>query len=309
MAKRKQSEQGNKSYTFIAAIAAIAGIAVLAILVAVTIYFVAQSGHDEQDNVLANVEKIPIVNESEASEADETDSNYMGTTEYPWDSGDEDDMSDEDSEEPEEPEPLPTKVAYLTFDDGPARSITPGVLDVLAEEGIVATFFILPRDEVDDIFMRIIDEGHEIANHSYSHNYNRLYSGGIEAFTNDILRAHDFILDNFGYTMSIFRFPGGSMSWRADTVAARIEVLEELGYRHFDWHVDSGDASGDPDKSAPALTRRVLTGTNDIDHVIILMHDHRWRESTLEALPDIIRGLREQGYSFDIMRNFPGEAP
>jgi len=215
---------------------------------------------------------------------------------------DEDDASDDDNQLDDDS----IGVAYLTFDDGPSRAVTEGILDVLAEENIKATFFVLPREGVEDIFLRIINEGHELANHSYSHNFNRLYSRGVDAFVEDVLRAHDFILDNFGYEMSLFRFPGGSMSWRRETIAARREALDNIGYIDFDWHIDSGDAApSGVDTSAGTLTRNILNHTGGREHVIVLMHDYRWRQSTLEALPAVIDGLREQGYRFDIMGNFP----
>ena len=155
--------------------------------------------------------------------------------------------------------------------------------------------------------MRIIDEGHQIGNHSYSHNFRRLYSSGIDSFKNDLIRAHEHLIENYGYTSNIYRFPGGSMSWRNDTIKARIELLDEHGYTFYDWHIDSGDAnSAYADKGSQALAGNVLNNTNDRDHVIILLHDFRWRQSTLEALPIIIDGLRDQGYKFDIISNYPG---
>jgi len=216
-------------------------------------------------------------------------------------------------EEPEEPEVEITGVVYLTFDDGPSRSVTPGILELLAEEEIKATFFVIYRIEVEDIYQQIADEGHELANHSHDHNYNRLYSRGVDAFKEDILKAHNFVLDNFGYEMKVFRFPGGSMSWNRDGIAERREILDELGYIDFDWHVDSRDAApSGVDTSAETLTRNVLDNINGteidgIEHVIILMHDYRWRQSTLEALPAIIFALREQGYIFDMLKNYPSD--
>jgi len=257
--------------------------------------------------------------ETAASELEriENDRNELLQNQPPDDSADNPDDSvsdlsdDEDDEpEPDEPEDEYFGVAYLTFDDGPSRAVTAGILDLLAEEEIKATFFVIYRTDVEDLYQRIIDEGHEIANHSYSHNYNRLYSRGVDAFKEDILRAHDFVLDNFGFEMSVFRFPGGSASWRRDGIAARREVLAELGYVDFDWHIDSNDAApSGVDTSAATLTRNVL-GHKDVgsrEHLIILMHDYKWRQTTLEALPAIISGLREQGYRFDIMSNYPLE--
>ena len=216
-------------------------------------------------------------------------------------------FTDEPEEEPEEePEISHTGVAYLTFDDGPSRAVTPGILDLLEEEGIPATFFVLPRNDTDDLFMRIIDEGHEIGNHSFSHDYTALYKKDVATFRNDVIRARNYIYDNFGYTTKSFRFPGGSMTWTREVLRPRIDVLRDLGYKHFDWQIDSGDAYAlQRDKSAEALTENVLGHTRGREHIIILMHDNNSRATSLEALPMIIEGLREQGYTFDILRNYP----
>jgi len=198
------------------------------------------------------------------------------------------------------------KVAYLTFDDGPSKEITPGILDLLSKEGIKATFFVLPRNGVDDIYLRIIEEGHEIGNHSYSHNYTALYNRSDEDFREDIIQSREFISTNFDYNMTAFRFPGGSMSWKKDVIETRVGIIEELGYKYFDWHIDSGDAHPrQADKSAETLASNVLDNTNGIEHVIVLMHDSSNKDTSLEALPAIIRGLREQGYIFDLIRNYP----
>jgi len=222
---------------------------------------------------------------------------------------------DEDSEaDPEEeavvpPEPEFTKIAYLTIDDGPSRAITPGILDLLKAEGITATFFVLPQRDVNDLYERMIEEGHEIGNHSYSHNYSRLYqSDNLDAFGADVTKAHDWVLEEFGYEMTSFRFPGGSMGRGASVIAQRRAFLDEIGYRYFNWHIDSGDARADiPDKRASTLTGNVLRNTRDRDHLIILFHDTWDKRSTLEALPAVIAGLREQGYAFDILKNYPSD--
>jgi peptidoglycan/xylan/chitin deacetylase (PgdA/CDA1 family) len=197
------------------------------------------------------------------------------------------------------------KIAYITIDDGPSRTITPLILDILKEERVKATFFVLPHEDVDDIYRRIIDEGHEIGNHSSSHNYSIIYSRGIDAFKDDVLATHNFLLENFGYTAVSFRFPGGAGGRKAGIIDERRDALAELGYRAFDWNIDTGDAyAKQKDKSAAALTRNVLNNTNGRDRVIILMHDTASKKTTVEALPMIIAGLREQGYTFDILRNY-----
>ena len=202
--------------------------------------------------------------------------------------------------------PSPDKVAYITIDDGPSREVTPGILDLLKQEGIKATFFVLPHSGVSDIYRRIIDEGHEMGNHSYSHVYSKLYNAkDIDAFKDDALLAREFIFENFGYLTTSYRFPGGAMSWKKSIIEPRREFLDELGYKDFDWNVETGDSSTKyKDKSAEALAARVLDNTRNRDKLIVLMHDTKSKATTLEALPIIITGLRAQGYTFDVLQNY-----
>jgi len=195
------------------------------------------------------------------------------------------------------------KIAYLTFDDGPSRGITCAILDILRDENIIATFFILPTEDNDDIFQRILDEGHELANHSYTHIYSTLYESNLSSFRNDVSRAGTFISERFGYTMTGFRFPGGSMQVSGNALTTRIDTIRELGYRHYDWHVDPQDWRRN--KSAADITKDVLDYTSGREHVIILLHDYVYSHNTVEALPGIIAGLRNQGYDFDMVKNFP----
>ena len=197
-------------------------------------------------------------------------------------------------------------VAYLTFDDGPSHTVTSGILDILKDEEIKATFFVLPREGADDLFRRIIDEGHEMGNHTYSHDYDALFRGSVGAFREDVVKAQNFVESNFGYTTTSFRFPAGTMTWSRDIRNPRIEVINNLGYKYYDWHIDSGDAHAlQTDKAAETIASNVLEETRGREHVIILLHDYSTRATTLEALPMIIDGLRRQGYEFDIISNYP----
>jgi len=209
-------------------------------------------------------------------------------------------------EPPAEPEEEPVieiiGVAYLTFDDGPSRTVTPGILDILADEGVTATFFAMPYTGADDIFQRIINEGHEIGNHSYSHDYPKIYQGSVSTFREDVLRARRFFEENYGYSSTSFRFPGGSHDQNASVRNPRIDAIRELGYRYFDWDIDTNDWR--QGISADDVIGEVLNNTNGKEHIIILMHDSYG--TAMEALPGIIEGLRELGYEFDILKNHPG---
>ena len=95
------------------------------------------------------------------------------------------------------------------------------------------------------------------------------------------------------------------MGRKASIIEPRRELLSELGYRDFDWNVITGDADpNQKDKSAVALTNKVLQNTRGRDKLIVLMHDINGKKTTLEALPFIIAGLREQNYTFDVLMNY-----
>ena len=194
-----------------------------------------------------------------------------------------------------------TGTAYLTFDDGPHKTISPAILDILLDEEIKATFFMLPYTGADDIFQRVIDEGHEIGNHSFSHDYDKLYKGSLGAFREDVIKARRFVEERFAYSSTSFRFPGGAMNQTREIRNPRIDAINELDYRHFDWDIDTDDWRRGT--TPEDIVKTIMENTNKKEHVIILMHDTY--ERTLQALPEVISGLKSQGYTFDVLRNHP----
>lgn len=201
------------------------------------------------------------------------------------------------------------KTAYITIDDGPSRNNTPRNLDTLNKYGIKATFFVLPKDHMDDLYKRIIDEGHLIGNHSYSHDYNYLFAS-TENFKKDVIEARDFIYNRFQYTSTVFRFPGGSMGHENSTIKDRTDILAGLGYKYFDWDVSTNDTDPnlkkyvDEEYIVNLLANNVIKGTQNRKKLIILMHDLSDKTYTAKALPKIIEGLQKQGYVFDVLTNY-----
>ncbi len=189
-------------------------------------------------------------------------------------------------------------IAYLTFDDGPSDN-TLKLLDVLDKYNVKATFFVVYKEGYDDVYREITKRGHVLANHTYSHDYKTIYASP-DAFINNILTLDKKLEEITGVPPSkILRFPGGSNTGFV-TKANSIEIkskLTELGYTFFDWNVDSTDASA-PTQPKDAVLTGVLNGTDLVNTANILMHDTDMKYTTLEALPEIIEGLKSRGYRF-----------
>lgn len=189
------------------------------------------------------------------------------------------------------------KEVFLTFDDGPSSEITEKVLDVLKEEGVKATFFVIGKnvDVYPEILKRIHDEGHGIGIHTYSHDYNQIYSSP-DALQKDIEACLQSIRNVLGEDFStiLYRFPGGSFRKNKEIF---IERVESLGYIYFDWNVLNGDAEGN-NLSEDYLIKRFNQTSRGYNKIISLMHDTNSKGNTVSTLPRIIKQLRVEGYEF-----------
>lgn len=195
------------------------------------------------------------------------------------------------------------KTVYLTFDDGPSKSVTPLILDLLKKENIPATFFVLgSRVELNpSIVKREYEEGHFIANHGYSHIYSNIYSSK-EMVLEEYNKTKDAIQKAIGlsYDGHLFRFPGGSTGGKYHNLKKEAKTfLEENAICHIDWNSLNGDAAGA--KTKEALLENVKTSAGEKNTIIILMHDAGDKILTYEVLPEVISYFREKGYTF---RNF-----
>lgn len=192
----------------------------------------------------------------------------------------------------------PNKTAYLTFDDGPSGN-TDIILQTLQEENVKATFFVVGTDNADNLarMRRIVQEGHTIGMHSYSHSYKKIYAS-VEAFLKDMYQVFNLIKDTTGVTPTCFRFPGGSINSYNKAVYKDIKAeMIRRGFVPYDWNVSSGDAS--TTKYTPEqLTGHVLNGIGSKSRIIVLMHDSSSKENTAQAVRQIIIGIREKGFIF-----------
>ena len=143
------------------------------------------------------------------------------------------------------------KIAYLTFDDGPSEKITPQVLDILKNEEVKATFFLLgSRVELyPDLVKREFEEGHYIANHGYSHVYTSIYSSA-QAVLDEYNKTEEKIKEALQipeYSSHLFRFPGGSEGGKYKKVKNDAKgVLESNNIAFINWNCLTNDSVGKP---------------------------------------------------------------
>ncbi|TBL71184.1 polysaccharide deacetylase family protein [Paenibacillus thalictri] len=199
------------------------------------------------------------------------------------------------------------KTAFLTFDDGPSGS-TPAILDILKQYGVKATFFVNGSNSAEGkaMYKKIVEDGHKLGNHTFSHNYNQIY-GSVEAFEDDLKKLDDLLFETVGFHTDIIRFPGGSnnhLSWKAGGRNVMKKITREMvsqGYQYFDWNVSSTDAAA-PVQDRQAIIDSVMENSRGKSRIIVLMHDNTRKKTTVEALPTVIEKLSRDGYSFDVLQ-------
>lgn len=185
------------------------------------------------------------------------------------------------------------KTVYLTFDDGPSQ-LTDQVLEILKDEGIKGTFFVLGEQakRSPEVIRRIADGGHALGNHTYNHEYDVLYDS-FGHFWKQIKATEEVLREITGARPQLARAPGGTYGHFDETY---FKLLEQGGYKVFDWNVDSGDSKR---KGVPAaeIVSNVVSAKQQ-DQVVVLMHDGAGHKETVKALPQIIKFYKKQGYEF-----------
>ena len=198
------------------------------------------------------------------------------------------------------------KVAYLTFDDGPNKLITPKILDILKDEDIKATFFVIGKyvESYPEIVKRAYDEGHYIANHTYSHNNKILYKTE-QNFITEIKKTDEVIgkaISKKDYCSYIFRFPNGYMSSQNKAKKKRaVELLSKMNYTYIDWNCLNNDSM--KKYTEKQLLDNLKKSSKNKKTLIILMHDTKDVSNSSLVLKESIHYLKEQGYKFENFYN------
>ena len=203
-----------------------------------------------------------------------------------------DDMNQKKIEEDLPAEGL--KKVYLTFDDGPSI-YTKEILDILKRYNVKATFFVtgMNSPQYDEYYQAIIEDGHAMGIHTYSHEYGDIYES-LEAFQADFHKMQDYLYKQTGQQVRLYRFPGGSAN-TAVSAEVRSEIfqwLEEEGIEYYDWNVSSGDAEKTV-LSPETMAQNCIEGVKNCNTAIVLLHDASGKKGTIEALPLIIEGINQ----------------
>jgi peptidoglycan-N-acetylglucosamine deacetylase len=196
--------------------------------------------------------------------------------------------------------PAVNRSVALTFDDGPAPPFTEKILDILREKKVKATFFVCGKNvgRYPETLQRIVQEGHQVGNHTYSHAL--LFMKSPSRIAEQIDRAQEAIENACGVRPSIFRPPYGCRT------PGLMRVLSDRGLKLVMWSAMGYDWRLQKDGIVRSVLRELKPGA------IILLHDGRGidqpemldRSNTQSALPEIIDSARQSGFSFVPLAEF-----
>lgn len=187
------------------------------------------------------------------------------------------------------------KEIYLTFDDGPSTNITPEILNILKEENVKGTFFIIGKEinGREDILKRIYEEGHSLGLHSFTHERNNLYNDN-NKFLKEMLTTQDLIYKTVGIKPTALRFPFGCNNNTYKLKESLVDLLHKNNLKIYDWNVDSKD--GESHSASESLF--IKNSISKKDSIILLMHCGTANKNSPKALKEIIKYYKDNNYKF-----------
>ncbi len=180
------------------------------------------------------------------------------------------------------------KSVCLTFDEGYENGFTAQILDTLKEKKVKAIFF-CTYDYIRDnpeLVQRMIDEGHILANHSYSHK--NMTQISLAEASDEITLAHDYVAENYQYNMQYFRFPEGAFSEQT------IALAQSLNYRSVFWSFAYADWEVDNQPDEAAALEKITSSTHNGEIILL----HAVSKTNAAIMGKIIDEIRNQGYEF-----------
>lgn len=190
------------------------------------------------------------------------------------------------------------KTVYLTIDDGPDPRTTPFYLQILAEKGVKATFFILGRqvESYPELAWAIKAQGHTLGNHTYSHDYRYIYSDPL-CYLGELQKTQELLRQLLGEETTLTRAPGGTYG---HFTLEFYRILEDHGFTTYDWNIDTQDALI-KNITANRILENVVRQNRNRSTAVVLMHDIG-KKADIEALPKVIDYYLEAGYEFQTLK-------
>lgn len=188
------------------------------------------------------------------------------------------------------------KKVYLTFEDSPSTQ-TEKILKILKKLGVKATFFVNGKtdDYSIDMYKQIVEDGHTLGMHSYSHVFDEIYASK-KAFEADLDKLYDYLYEVTGVKSEFYRFPGGSgVQGTKAKMKDLIGVLNKKDIAYLDWNVLSPDIK---DASIPQkkMIKELKKEIEKYDVSVVAFYDSKTQPMTIKALPTIIKYLQKRGY-------------
>ena len=183
---------------------------------------------------------------------------------------------------------------YLTFECIPGDN-TGVILDTLAKYNVKATFFVTAdtSGKYEEVYRRIVNEGHTIAMDSYSNSYSKIYES-TQSFTEDLTEISGYISNLTGVTPQIYRFPGGSMNQISHVdMVDLVKILNSKNITYYDWNVNSGDTADGC--TTDNIVSNVTSGITKYNNSVVLLHDDSNSSTTAEAIGPLIDALNNMG--------------
>ena len=183
---------------------------------------------------------------------------------------------------------------YLTFDEGYENGYTPAILDTLKEKGVHAVFFVTYdyAKRQPELVQRMIDEGHIVGNHSWTHPVGGLPTQSLEEASGEITKLHEYVKEHFNYTMTLFRPPEGAFSEQT------LALAQSLGYKTVLWSFAYADWDPNQQMGYDAAYKKV-TGAMHDGGIFLL---HAVSKDNSEILPAVIDKFEDAGYSFKLLQ-------
>lgn len=216
------------------------------------------------------------------------------------------------------------KQVFLTFDDGPSTDNTPKILNILKENGVHASFFVIgdhlkSYPAMQQIVRQEIMDGNAVGDHTFTHVYNELYPNNkidVPYFMNQVSETQQLLSDLLGpnFATHIVRLPGGYMSrafYHDPNLVNFNAALDKDHDTALDWTAETGDSGTTAVLNVNQLINimdKDIQSQSNPNQVILLMHDAGAKKDTVTALPSVIKYFKDHGYAFKVIENAPASS-